>query len=456
MNRLTFHLKMIIKFIFRDRHDLWVFLNMISRTISKILILILLVRFLPVDTIAAWYLFGAMFGIASLFEAGLGRVITRQVADRFNLTIDSDLSEPDRCFLASLLRLYLYVVLIVCALALFFGLLWLMYGANITGADDIILPWLVFVLANGVALFAGVYAAVANGFGEVALTQKYDTISQVIYVLLFGLLLFVFSGILVPTLALLFSLLIKYKLNRKLVLTMFPLLNKGSGGVSKRYLLGLLSRLKSEAGKWFFVLVSFQVLTSVFILLLSRYEDSSMVASFGLTFQAAMIIFSFSNTWLFPSFPKMSTLKKNEDLLELRHLFYAVFSRGMIVLCAGLLCLIILGPMILRLIGSSTELLAGDLLYISLLVFTVEYITLTQFGQLLLSQSRLQFVKYVVFGVSLATLTVFFLFFSGEKLYSIMMARGYIFAVVVTVPVLFCIKKILWIRDVDSKNKRVI
>lgn len=432
----------MIKRIFRNQHDLWVAINLTTRLVTRIITLGLLVHYLIVDELAAWYLFAAIFGLAALAEAGLGRVVTRQVADRFKASSDRYFSTPDLLFISTIFNTYRYLVIIVCTIAFILGLWWLDGHVHVDKVPWLWLSWLFFVIANGISLYSALYSAVLNGLGKVSVSQKNESIASLVNLIVFLIVAFFSQSLLAPTMALIFSVATSFLLNRYYLHGIVASLRAFSGKVKSNYYKCLLQRIAPETGKYFLMLLAFHLLTSAFILLLSYYESTNIVASYGITMQLIMLVLTFSNIWLTASFPQMSAERASTDKSKLRKQVWSVGVRGLGVLLIGMIAIATFGNSLLELIESKVYLLEWDTLKVVLIVIAVEYFFFTLLGQLLVSQSKLRFTYFSTVGSVVIVIVAFFLLESGYDISSIFIGRVFIFLLFMATPIVYDVRNV--------------
>lgn len=426
----------MIKKIFRDEHDAWVAINLGTRFSTRIVTIGLLVHYLSTQEVAAWYVFMAVFGLVSLAEAGLGRVMTRQVADRFKATSNVTFKTSDMLFLSTIFRFYRLLLFIVCTTAFLLGLWWFNGHVDIEKVSWLNLSWLFFVVANGVSLYSALYMAVLNGLGKVSVSQKNGTSASLVNLLVFIIVALVTHSLLVPTMALLISTLTSLQLNYNSLHRLITGLSGFKRSFTFRYGKAISARIAPELGKYFFMLLAFHLLTSAFILMLSHYETAEIVASYGVTMQLITLVLTFSNIWLTSSFPKMAAQKVNKNNVILKKLFLSAASRGVGVLLSGMLVVALAGNFLLNLIDSQTLLLPMDILQVVMAVIAVEYIIFTLLGQLLVSQSMMRFTYYAAIGSAIISLTALSILELGYGISVMFIGRIIIFMVIIAVPII--------------------
>lgn len=426
----------MIKNIFRDHHDKWVAINLSTRFSTRIVTIGLLVHYLSSSEVASWYLFVAIFGLMTLVEAGLGRVITRHVSTRFKAKVSGVSKRSDSLYLQTILKLYRVVLIVLVLIAFFVGKWWFAVHGQINEVPWILTAWLLFVLANGASLYSALYAAILNGLGEVSVTQVNETISSWVNLFIFIAIALFATNLLVPSIALFTSTSVAFFLNRRSLLLLTPSLNDINWHFNFNYVRFLLARIFPDLGKYFFLMLSWHLLTSMFVLMLSHYKNDNLVASYGITMQLVTMVIAFSNIWLTASFPKMAAEKTSIDKRALKILFMAVFVRGGMLLLLGMLSILLLGGGLLQLIDSQVLLLPTEVLFVILIVIAVEYFLFTLFGQLLVSQSLMNFTKFSVIGSFLISLLALLLLYNGYGIVEMFIGRFLLFCIVIAYPIL--------------------
>lgn len=427
--------ELILRKIFRDKHDKWVAINLGARLTSRMITIGLLVHYLSMEEVAAWYVFVALFGFVAIAEAGFGRVITRLIAERSKAEVGMLNRDTDVLFLRTILRGYLSWLFILVIVVFLVGLWWISGHVDAQQVPWLNTSWFFFVVANAFVLYSTLYSAILNGLGEVSTSQKNETFSSLANLIIFMVVVLFSWSLLAPAIALLVSSSLSLILNRVSLLNSIKCFAQYGKSPGARYFKSLFFRVGPEIIKNFFMLLSYHLLMSSFILLLNHFKDEKTVASYGITMQLVGLVITFSNIWLTSSFPKMAAQKGKADLRDLNALFKSVLIRSLGVLFSGFVMLALLGDFMLDLIGAEVRLLQISVLVVVLFSIAVEYSTFTMFGQLLISQSKMRFIKYSVTGTVVITLSAFLLLQFGYGITEIFMARLILFLIVISIPV---------------------
>ncbi len=425
----------VTKRVIRDEHDKWVAINLGTRFALRALTIGLLVHFLSAAEIAAWYVFVALFGLVALAEGGLGRVVTRLVAERLKANVDTLHGRSDRYFISAILRSYLYLVVGVVGIAFLVGYWWLKGHVDPEQVPWLKLSWVIFVLANGLVLYGSLYSAILNGLGKVNISQKNETYSSLVNFIVFIIVSKISLSVLVPSVALFFSALVLTLKNRATLYSMYSVSSPAKGNPGLRYIKSVLVRMAPEFGKNISMLLAYHLLMSAFILMIDHYQDDRTLAAYGVTMQVVTMVIAFSNIWLTSSFPKMAA-EKHGDSKRLRSLFISVITRSMGMLIFGMLMLVLFGDFALGLISAEISILPRELLLIVLSAVAIEYFFITMLGQLLISQSKMRFIKFTVLGSVVICLVSLILFGSGSGVADVFLARLILFLCIVSFPIL--------------------
>lgn len=306
---------------------------MAGRVLLRFVTVALLLKVLDQRELALWYLFLAVFGVSAILEGGIKLVVTQQAARR------GKQSRP--AFIRAVLRLYWPVVMAVCLLAAGFGRWWFQSMSNVAFHDADIQPWLVFVLASGIGLMSGVQAGLISGSGEVALAQRNALLGQFAYVAAFlGLWLGGVVSLALPVLATLAGALATWLVNRHALHRLFPGFTRRV--LSGRYLWAVGRGIMRDASRMMMGVLSYHLLTSVFLLLISASLSEHTVAAYGVSFQVLSLILGIAGIWMNASFPRLAAGRGNASLL--RREFGSVLLRAVPVLSAGLMLAVWIGP----------------------------------------------------------------------------------------------------------------
>lgn len=424
--------------LFQNRNQTWTFYAQMARLISGFAFIGLLARTLPSEMLGTWYIFVSLFGVASLVEMGLGQVIGRHAA---YLKADYDLG---RISCADFLkfakvgeRIYLFLAITIGVIVIPAGLWWLGYRrAEWDISVTLGLAWLVYVGGGMSTIIGTYYAALLNGAGQMWQTQRAAIFAAGVSVAVLLFLLLFPAMLLIPAIAMLLSQLLVVVLVRralfKLDITRAAILFNGTDLIDTA---GTLRNIAKDAAKMFVIMVSYQLLTNGFVLVLSKYLSQQEIGSYGLTMQLIGVVMSLSMIWSQSNFFEMAATRQSGDTAVLRKIFLSGLVRALGVAFLGMVGVFLFASSFLVLLGSKTGLLQPLLLAVVSGSALLEF-SLTQFSQLLIARGDMR-VAYLSLLVAITVCGVaVFLLSAGYTLTTVFMARIIIFSSVIGIPVL--------------------
>jgi len=434
-------LRAIITNIFQNKNQVWTFYAQLARVFSGIAFIVLMVRMLPADLLGTWYIFLAMFGVVSLAEMGLSQVMGRHAA---YLKADYDLklitSRDFLIFTKMGERFYLVFAVFLFLLVVPSGLWWLSID-NEHLPESLVYAWVIYVLGGVFTILSSFYSALVNGCGKMWLTQRATIFSSLVSVMVL-LFLFVYpENLVVPAMALLASQLTIIFFVRKHLYSFditTPVYFSENVVIDKAK---IVRQIKSDATKMLLIMISFQLLTSGFVLVISKYLTLAEIASYGITMQLVGIIMSFAMIWTRSNFFLMASHHRVQENLNIEKIFYSGLTRGVLTLLLGMSFILLVVPHVLDMISSKTNLPPSALLATILLVIVVEF-SLTQYSHLLIAKNNMSVAYFSLFGgVFICSMAVFVLENDGT-LTDVFLARLGLFILVIGLPNLIMTNKL--------------
>lgn len=433
-----------IQRLFRNRNQTWTFYAQLVRILSGIAFIGLMTRALSSDLLGTWYIFVSLFGVASLLEMGLGQVIGRHAA---YMKSDYDLGKisSDDFFKFAKVgeQFYLALTLAIGLVAATAGLWWIGNAhAELRLSPTLIAAWLAYVGGGMLAICGAYYAALVNGVGEMWQAQRITIFAAGLNIAVL-LTFFIFPAILlIPAAAILVSQLLAVILLRR---TLFDLAisktcyNRDAPTQidSRRLVCGIAK----DSARMVLIMAYYQLLTNGFMLILSKYLGPQQIASYGIAMQFVGVVMSISMVWSHSNFFEMAATRQSGDLSALRKIFFDGTIRSLTVSSIGMIGIYFIGPIILSILGSKTDLPGWDLLKVMLFTIWVEF-GLTLFSQMLIARGDMRVAYFSLSAAALICLATLYLLSNGYSLVEVFALRLVLYVVFIGFPVLFMSQKI--------------
>ncbi len=439
--------------LFQNRNQIWTFYAQLARILSGLAFIGLLARSLSSELLGTWYIFVSLFGVAGLVEMGLAQVIGRHAA---YLKADYELgriSSTDFLKFAQVgERFYLFLASLIGLIAFPVGMWWLSLDEIQSGMHaPMAVAWLVYVMGGALAILGSYYAALVNGAGQMWQAQRAAIFAAGMSIAVLLTLLVLPGALLIPATAMLLSQLLLVVLLRRayqnLSITKAALLSSQSAEINSYVAIQVMVK---DAVKMFVIMVSYQLLTNGFVLILSKYFKMEVIASYGLTMQIVGVVLTFSMVWSHSNFFEMAAARQSGDFLRLRQLFFGAFTRAGVVSFIGLFAIFLVAPPILALWGSKTDLLQPVSLAIILGVLWVEF-GLGQVAQMLIAVGDMRVAYFsLVAAVAICIFSVLLLS-HGYGLVELFAARILVYGCVMGIPVLLMSNKALTVESVSDE-----
>jgi len=366
-----------------NKDVIWSYFSQIFQFGAGLFLLPVILRKLPSEHLAIWYVFLSITSLVNLLDFGFQQTIMRNVSYifsgaqkllKFGIHDDDSSEEVNYELLLSLIKsakkIYRNIAIIAFTLLITFGT-WYIYDitTELAAQQDILMAWIIYVFSAVLNFYFYYYTPLLLGRGQIKESNKTIVFSKLFYIgfsfiglsLNYGLIAVSIGNLLGSFVNRIMSynyfydedLKIKFKnisdfSNDK---NIFKIIWANS------YRLGLVS------------LGGFLILRSN-TLLTSKFLDLKIVAQYGLSLQLLNIL-ARSSSVLFNTFlPKFNQLRVKNKIYKLKKFFGTSLLIGWGTYGFGVLIIFTLGNDILNLIGSETSLLPKNyILFLSLILF---------------------------------------------------------------------------------------
>lgn len=402
---------------------LWNYGATFLKIASSIIILPLVLKVLPPETVGIWTVFMTITAFANLLDFGFNPSFERNVTYVFSgvkelnkkgyQTVKSSQNvEVDYGLLKALIEAMRWIYLRI-SLLLFFILMTLgtFYIYNILknyhgDKQEIYIAWFLLCFVSTYNLFTLYYDTLLQGRGMVKRAKQIVIVGYLIYLLISTLLIIFNFGLIAIVAAQVSStIVIRFLSYRSFFTYEIKESLKASKARNKKEILKIIYPNSIKIGLT--SLGGFTIQKSAMIIgaLYLSLED---IASYGITMQLIAVLSSLSGIYLSTFIPKIVHLRVLNNVKEIKK----IYLKGEVILVASYIIggffLLILGPFVLEIVGSKTLLLSTPLLLLALFLSLVET-NLSNAGNILLTKNDVPFFKaslvsglFVILGLFLS------------------------------------------------------
>ena len=398
-----------MKFFFQRIHKsaaAWSFVATLLRVGANVFVLPFVLRKLPSDQLAIWYIFAALGGLASLLDLGFEQTITRMTsyawggATRFvafgiHQADDAPENQPPnlpllRDLIATLKAYYFYVGIAVLVLLTVGGGGWIWFKTeNLDSAATLRLAWLVYAAGCCLNFVVGRWPALLTGVGAVREAQQAAIVSLLFYYVIVTAGLLGGLGIWALVLGFVGMGFVARHLGRKFFK---QIVNLPGGLPGRHFHREMFYTIWPNA--WRTGLVGIGAFLTVYAntLVCSAFLSLATTAAYGLSFQLVAMLFGLCNVWVAVKLPLINTLRQQGRSDEIAGVFARRMRLTLVSYAAGALVIIFIAPLVLQWLGSKTPLLPTEQLAVLVLIRFLE-LHQTQYCLLVMSENHNPFLK---------------------------------------------------------------
>ncbi len=406
---------------------------------SGVLMFPVLLKMLSPELIGVWAIFVNIGSLVILLDLGFSTSFTRNITyiisgvnQLIHKGIDRDINSKEVNYpllsdsIHAMKWFYKRIAFFALILLLSIGTIYFFQAimSQYQGDDrlNIIISWFLFCIINTYNIYTLYYDALLMGFGYVKLSKQYIIISQLVYLFLTILMIYMDFGILSIVVAQGVSLIVRRILIYRLL----------SIGNLKQHLTTRKSTQIKEVIQAIYPnaiklgltgLGAFLVLNSS-VLLGSAFISLPEIGSYSISVQVVNVIASLSMVYFNSYIPKLTQLRVRNDVREIRRLYHRSILILILTYFTGGFLLILAGQPILHLLGSQTNLLSSVMLFTILLISLLEKNHAMAGGVLLLKNEVPFYKAAIISGIATVIVLYVFLHFLDYGIWAMILAPG--------------------------------
>lgn len=416
-----------------DKNSSWFLLSNISRLVSGFIILGLITTKLASDVLGTWYIIVGFFSFFSLLELGVYTVLNRwMIHYRHDIANLLSTKESFQEFVNKWWRFYIWLSASLFLISIIIGCF--LFKLNYFKINISFIIWIMYAFGASLSVLNLFLSSIINSTGELFKIQKIQTTSVWINVLAFFLLFLWNNSLIITTLGYLSAQLYIYIYSNK---SLDIYLNKTFHFLSNRNeLFKIIKKEKiwAEIGSTSIGMISAQLLTSGYLIILANHFTPQIIASYGLLQQLTTVVISFSTIWFPSAIYSITGQSKSLDKKNIIPILKKAIGVAMLLCILGLITLFFVGPKLLLFLNARTNFPSTIIIIIVLTNIILDLFT-SLLAQVLMSQSKMiinpiSFINACV--ISLAS--VIALEYFNVKFENIIVIRIFLTFFVATVP----------------------
>lgn len=415
---------------------IWTYLSVCTQVSNNIILLPFILRIFSREAIAVWIIFSTIMGLASLLDFGFSISFSRSVSYVFSGTkalqttgyTFLETTEVNYSLLKGLINAMRWFYSRIALILLFIlatGGTYYIYTIVETYSENqlyIYISWAITTILISYSFYTLYYDALLLGKGLVKCNKQITVISQIIYLVIAIVLIFLHFNLIAIVSAKAFSIFIMRFLSYRVIYTK-DFKSKLETIVPQSYK-GIVKSLYPNALKTGLIYFG-GLLSNQFVTLIGpSYLSLKEMASYGITIQIIGGIASLANVYYLAYQPSIVQyrLRKNKDSIKRLYLKGVLISFLIFIICG--LMLLGLGNWIISLIGSQTPLLSNFFIAIALLICFLETNYINAAG-IILTKNEAPFFKASLCSI-VAIFIALFLFFQYTSIgvWGMILARG--------------------------------
>lgn len=420
-----------------NKEEKWSLISTFVSLIGGSLLLLVFAKFVVEKEIALWYLFASIWGVFTVLESGFMNIISRHITYIIGGK-ESYKSYDVNVFVRANIDIFRWLVTVITLGALILGTFYLYRYSGIDVNVVDYCSWLLYILSCIVGLFFSLFSSLLVGFGELALTKKYNmycTLANLLLVLVafYGL---GYNNLLFFVLCFFASRSFCFFISYKSLRNYYSPPKKMVGNIGE-----MRNIVFSDMKKFFVGLVSMSIQTSLFMLVLSHYSSVKFIASYGFTMQVINYLINFSAIFVTSNLPLFYRLFAENNMSGLNRTFKKKWMTSVGLFCVGIITFALLFPIAKDMLGLKVEALTGFILFSIVICYILEF----SVGQLTHYLGCCNDLRLIPLNFPLAifviSLTFLFCIYSIDVSY-IFLVRSLIYVCIMLIPSLYLIRKI--------------
>lgn len=415
---------------------IWSYGSQIFQMASGIFILPIILRKLPSEELAVWYIFLSITALVNLLDFGLQPTIMRNVSYLFSgakILLEEGISNekhdaiPDYGLIKNLIntikKLYLKIGIFVTLLLGILGTkyIWSIVG-DLNNYKQIMAAWFIYIISASFNFYFYYYTPLLLGRGLIKESHKTIVFSKLLGISLSIIGLLLGYGLVAVSISNLLSSLMNRVLSHRYFYD--DKLKEKLKNTDENFSINMKKILRKNSFKLGLVSIGAFCITKANTLIASKFISLDLVASYGLTLQIIGLLSTSSSVYFRTIMPKFNMYQLNEDYNGMKRELSIGILISWIVFIVGAATIILFGNSILTLLKSKTLLLDKSLLLTLLLILFLEN-NHSNFATFITTKNTVPFVIPSIFsGIGIVVFSLILVGHFNLKIAGLFLSQG--------------------------------
>lgn len=417
---------------------IWSYFSHFFSIASGMITLPIILRMLSADEIGMNYLMLTVASLVSLFDFGFTPQFSRNITYVFSGAQELKKEGVNEVATGNGVNYHLLAIMINTAkfiyrrLAIIVWIIMITFGSSyifkvtngFTNVNNSLIIWILFSISTFFNIYYSYYTSLLTGKGLIMESKKAMVYSKSIYIILTYIFLYFGMGLLGVAISSLISPFVNRFISYKYFFTSEMKIKVNVYSITKEEKFKLFNIIWYNAKKLGLTFVGGYAITRLSMFLAGLYLSLSQIASYGLMMQFVGLIAVISCTLIVVIEPRFSALRIQGSKNTILKLFAFTMNVYYIIYIFGITCLIVLGPWLLKLIGSKSELPPFWVLFTYALVILLEG-NHSNFATLIVTKNNIPFVgSALIVGACIAIGSFLSLAFTSYGLLGLILVQG--------------------------------
>jgi len=421
----------------KKKDIVWNYIGIFFSMGANFLILPFMLWFLDADSIGLWYVYLSIGGIAALFDFGFNPTFARNMAycwsgakelqqDNVEHTSETGPNYEQMSILIRTSRVIYFVLASIALLLLaVFGSAYILKVSASLNRSEVIISWVIYIMAVFLNLYYGYYASFLRGIGAIAAYNKINVGARILQIVIAAILMALRFGVIAVSLAyLIYALLIRV-FSRQAFWghgTIKSSISAHSGNITWLQVKSMFKTIWHNAWRDGLVTVSRYISNQMGTLIASMFLPLAETGVYSLIVQLITAILTIGGGIYSAIQPEWQSAYVIDDKDTLRKDTGIVMSMYLYISIAGVLVLLLFGPPVIAIL--KPEMRLDRLMIMGLVIYLFFYTRTSYYASFLSNMNTVPYAfAFIISGLAGVLLSYLMIRFTALGVWGIIIGQ---------------------------------